>query len=180
MPFGGSPDGGSKAGQCRADGARPDTRLVQASIWDFAPTSAPTTRGCSLGLDAAQCGTLGYSTCIRVAQRGSVTDRGTFFKLLARGSSPRRPTKVPVEGCWRQRGRTRGLPLLRTPAGGRAAPCQPCHGANPSIKRAESGPTGTGARSRSSGGDQPGTLPAHHGAHFRQQERCDRCGHEPE
>jgi hypothetical protein len=33
------------------------------------------------------------STCIRVAQRVSENNGGTSFKLLVRGSSPRRPTK---------------------------------------------------------------------------------------
>ena len=108
MPFGGGPTAAPRPGSVERMELGLNTRGPGLS--SIVPYRAPTTRGCSLGLDAAQCGTLGYSTCIRVAQRGSVTDRGTFFKLLARGSSPGRPTKVPVEGCWRQRGRTGDCP----------------------------------------------------------------------
>jgi hypothetical protein len=53
------------------------------------------------------------STCIRVAERGSVRECGMSFKLLVRGSRPRRPTRVLVGGdvCDNLL-RTIGVPLL--------------------------------------------------------------------
>ena len=65
--------------------------------------SAPTTRSCSKVLGGVQREMPGCSTCIRVAQRGSENDGGTSFKLLVRGSSPRRPTKVLLGGGVRDR-----------------------------------------------------------------------------
>jgi hypothetical protein len=62
----------------------------------FAPTGAPTTQRGSAGLEGAQCSMPGCSACIRGAERGSVRECRMSFKLLVRGSRPRRPTKVQV------------------------------------------------------------------------------------
>jgi hypothetical protein len=67
----------------------------------FAPTSAPTTQRCSAGLEGAQRWMPWGSTCIRVAERGSMHECRMPFKLLVRGSRPRRPTKVLFRGVVR-------------------------------------------------------------------------------
>ena len=78
--------------------------------------SAPTTRDCSMVLGGAERWTRPCSACIRVAQRVSENNGGTSFKLLVRGSSPRRPTKGLV-------------------GGGVFDPCCPNYGSAPTLTR---------------------------------------------